>query len=124
MHGSATYVVLNLEGDLVRNREQATFEVLPRLNDIKFGSGVIDELLFLELPREQRFPYVVRKNDPLGRDVELFRWHYYAPGQMYLSMALSKSPAFLSNGLFVEEMYLSMALSKSPSCNLKGIGSI
>ncbi|RYR06758.1 hypothetical protein Ahy_B05g074067 [Arachis hypogaea] len=35
---------------------EATFEVLPRLNDIKFGSGVIDELLFLELPREQRFP--------------------------------------------------------------------
>ncbi|RYR56319.1 hypothetical protein Ahy_A05g022051 isoform B [Arachis hypogaea] len=35
---------------------KATFEVLPRLNDIKFGSGVIDELLFLELPREQRFP--------------------------------------------------------------------
>ncbi|QHN87995.1 putative transcriptional regulator [Arachis hypogaea] len=25
---------------------EATFEVLPRLNDIKFGSGVIDELLF------------------------------------------------------------------------------
>ena len=34
---------------------EATFEVLPRLNDIKFGSGVIDELLFLDLPREQRF---------------------------------------------------------------------
>ncbi|RYR05958.1 hypothetical protein Ahy_B06g085771 isoform A [Arachis hypogaea] len=131
---------------------EATFEVLPRLNDIKFGSGVIDELLFLELPREQRFPcvkifgkqrgftsnvkiksisivggadgtspakmrafinrdgidfsdaqsmqaiqlgvlkkagspiqhviQVVRKNDPLGRDVELFRRHYYAPGQV------------------------------------------
>ncbi|RYR78189.1 hypothetical protein Ahy_A01g002920 isoform E [Arachis hypogaea] len=25
---------------------------------------------------------VVRKNDPLGRDVELFRRHYYAPGQV------------------------------------------
>ncbi|RYR56322.1 hypothetical protein Ahy_A05g022052 isoform B [Arachis hypogaea] len=35
---------------------EATFEVLPRLSDIKFGSGVIDELLFLDLPREQRFP--------------------------------------------------------------------
>ncbi|KAI4351798.1 hypothetical protein L6164_006114 [Bauhinia variegata] len=35
---------------------EATFEVLPRLNEIKFGSGVIDELLFLELPREYRFP--------------------------------------------------------------------
>lgn len=35
---------------------EATFEVLPRLNEIKFGSGVIDELLFLDLPRECRFP--------------------------------------------------------------------
>ncbi|KAL4346626.1 hypothetical protein GQ457_17G025510 [Hibiscus cannabinus] len=35
---------------------EATFEVLPRLNEIKFGSGVVDELLFLDLPRECRFP--------------------------------------------------------------------
>ncbi|KAI3731289.1 hypothetical protein L1987_62477 [Smallanthus sonchifolius] len=35
---------------------EATFEVLPRLNEIKFSSGVIDELLFLDLPREYRFP--------------------------------------------------------------------
>ncbi|KAK4768863.1 hypothetical protein SAY86_027013 [Trapa natans] len=35
---------------------EATFEVLPRLNEIKFGSGVIDELLFLDLPKEYRFP--------------------------------------------------------------------
>ncbi|KVI04762.1 hypothetical protein Ccrd_016918 [Cynara cardunculus var. scolymus] len=35
---------------------EATFEVLPRLSEIKFGSGVIDELLFLDLPREYRFP--------------------------------------------------------------------
>ncbi|PIN16669.1 hypothetical protein CDL12_10671 [Handroanthus impetiginosus] len=35
---------------------EATFEVLPRLNVIKFGSGVIDELLFLDLPREGRLP--------------------------------------------------------------------
>ncbi|CAI9771891.1 unnamed protein product [Fraxinus pennsylvanica] len=34
---------------------EATVEVLPRLNEIKFGSGVIDELLFLDLPRECRF---------------------------------------------------------------------
>ncbi|PIN06848.1 hypothetical protein CDL12_20596 [Handroanthus impetiginosus] len=34
---------------------EATFEVLPRLNEIKFGSGVVDELLFLDLPRECRF---------------------------------------------------------------------
>lgn len=33
---------------------EATFEVLPRLNEIKFGSGVIDELLFLDCPRECR----------------------------------------------------------------------
>ncbi|PSS32400.1 Transcriptional regulator SLK2 [Actinidia chinensis var. chinensis] len=35
---------------------EATFEVLPRLNEIKFGSGVIDELMFLDLPSECRFP--------------------------------------------------------------------
>ena len=35
---------------------EATYEVLPRLNEIKLGSGVIDELLFLDLPRETRFP--------------------------------------------------------------------
>ncbi|KAI3712554.1 hypothetical protein L1987_71113 [Smallanthus sonchifolius] len=35
---------------------EATFEVLPRLNEIKFGSGVMDELLFLDLPCEYRFP--------------------------------------------------------------------
>lgn len=35
---------------------EATFEVLSRLDEIKFGSGVIDELLFLDLPRECRFP--------------------------------------------------------------------
>ncbi|KAL9237281.1 hypothetical protein vseg_011851 [Gypsophila vaccaria] len=34
---------------------EATFEVLPRLNEIEFGSGVIDELLFVDLPRERRF---------------------------------------------------------------------
>ncbi|EEF51098.1 Transcriptional corepressor SEUSS, putative [Ricinus communis] len=35
---------------------EATFEVLPRLNKIHFESGVIDELLFLELPQECRLP--------------------------------------------------------------------
>lgn len=35
---------------------EATFEVLPRLNEIKFSSGVIDELLFLDFPREYRYP--------------------------------------------------------------------
>ncbi|KAK4734466.1 hypothetical protein R3W88_008727 [Solanum pinnatisectum] len=35
---------------------EATYEVLPRLNEIKFSSGVIDELLFLDFPRECRFP--------------------------------------------------------------------
>lgn len=35
---------------------EATFEVLPRLDEIKFSSGVLDELLFLDLPREYRFP--------------------------------------------------------------------
>lgn len=35
---------------------EASFEVLPRLNEIKFASGVIDELWFLDLPQERRFP--------------------------------------------------------------------
>ncbi|KAG9140734.1 hypothetical protein Leryth_006914, partial [Lithospermum erythrorhizon] len=35
---------------------EATFEVLARLNEIKFGSGVVDELLYLNLPRECRMP--------------------------------------------------------------------
>ncbi|GAB2294054.1 hypothetical protein Dimus_028270 [Dionaea muscipula] len=34
---------------------EATYEVLPRLNEIKFGSGVLDELLILDWPRERRF---------------------------------------------------------------------
>ncbi|XP_057527669.1 probable transcriptional regulator SLK2 [Amaranthus tricolor] len=34
---------------------EATYEVLPRLNEIKYGSGVIDELLFLDVPRERKF---------------------------------------------------------------------
>lgn len=34
---------------------EATFEILPRLHEIKFGSGVIDELLYLDSPRECRF---------------------------------------------------------------------
>eukprot|EP00268_Persea_americana_P017823 TRINITY_DN1865_c2_g1_i1.p1 TRINITY_DN1865_c2_g1~~TRINITY_DN1865_c2_g1_i1.p1 ORF type:complete len:797 (+),score=176.81 TRINITY_DN1865_c2_g1_i1:450-2840(+) len=35
---------------------EASFEVLPRLNKIKFDSGVIDELLFIDMPHECRFP--------------------------------------------------------------------
>ncbi|KAJ0968329.1 hypothetical protein J5N97_025246 [Dioscorea zingiberensis] len=35
---------------------EATFEVLPRLNQIKFDRGVIDELLFVDLPNEYRLP--------------------------------------------------------------------
>ncbi|CAL1401158.1 unnamed protein product [Linum trigynum] len=35
---------------------EATFEVLPRLNKIQFETGVTDELLFLEMPRECRLP--------------------------------------------------------------------
>ncbi|PKU77497.1 Transcriptional corepressor SEUSS [Dendrobium catenatum] len=35
---------------------EATYEVLPRLNQIKFDHGVIDELLYLEMPREGRLP--------------------------------------------------------------------
>ncbi|CAM8944805.1 unnamed protein product [Rhodiola kirilowii] len=35
---------------------EATVEVIPRLNEIKFSSGVIDELLFLDYPHERRLP--------------------------------------------------------------------
>ncbi|KAK9147740.1 hypothetical protein Scep_006497 [Stephania cephalantha] len=35
---------------------EATYEVLPRLKKVKFDSGVLDELLFLDMPRECRFP--------------------------------------------------------------------
>lgn len=35
---------------------EATFEVLPRLFQIEFDSGVIDELLFLDMPHEFRLP--------------------------------------------------------------------
>ncbi|VVB17658.1 unnamed protein product [Arabis nemorensis] len=35
---------------------EATFDVLPRLNEIKFASGVLDELLYLGVPSERRFP--------------------------------------------------------------------
>lgn len=35
---------------------EATVEVFPRLNQIEFDSGVVDELLFVDMPRECRFP--------------------------------------------------------------------
>ncbi|CAH2043907.1 unnamed protein product [Thlaspi arvense] len=34
---------------------EATFDILPRLNEIKFASGVLDELLYLGVPSERRF---------------------------------------------------------------------
>ncbi|KAG2263197.1 hypothetical protein Bca52824_070276 [Brassica carinata] len=34
---------------------EATFDVLARLNEIKFASGIIDEVMYLDLPRENRF---------------------------------------------------------------------
>lgn len=37
------------------NSAEATFDVLPRLNEIKFASGVLDELLYLGVPSERRF---------------------------------------------------------------------
>ncbi|KAH8513490.1 hypothetical protein H0E87_006672 [Populus deltoides] len=46
--------------DLCRTKSgrgfEATFEVLPRLNNIQFDSGVINELLFLECPLELTLP--------------------------------------------------------------------
>ncbi|KAL4364560.1 hypothetical protein AHAS_Ahas07G0018300 [Arachis hypogaea] len=43
---------------------------------VRYVSSVSNMVILMNLLR------VVRKNDPLGRDVELFRWHYYAPGQV------------------------------------------
>lgn len=34
---------------------EVSFKVLPRLSKITFEGGVVDELLFLDLPRESRF---------------------------------------------------------------------
>ncbi|KAL9271081.1 putative transcriptional regulator SLK2 [Drosera capensis] len=73
MHGTVTFVGPDQEGDSMVNpcwlykynlmlsfhvkfSTEATYEVLPRLNEIKFSSGVLDELLFLDWPRERRFP--------------------------------------------------------------------
>ena len=46
------YFVFNL---LFCVSTEATYKVRPRLNEIKFGSNVIDELLIFDLPRERRF---------------------------------------------------------------------
>ncbi|KAL4575845.1 hypothetical protein LXL04_011932 [Taraxacum kok-saghyz] len=35
---------------------EARYEVLARLNEIKYSSGVVEELWFLDMPRECRFP--------------------------------------------------------------------
>ena len=40
---------------LLSKSAEATFDVLARLNEIKFASGIIDEFLYLDLPRENRF---------------------------------------------------------------------
>ncbi|KAG6466490.1 hypothetical protein ZIOFF_075695 [Zingiber officinale] len=52
MDGNVMFVVPNVEKDLVSS--QATFEVLPRLFQIKFDHGVVDENLFLDMPHECR----------------------------------------------------------------------
>lgn len=48
------YVVAKLSSSRVKSAE-ATFDVLARLIEIKFASGIIDELLYLDHPRENRF---------------------------------------------------------------------
>ncbi|KAL2540124.1 putative transcriptional regulator SLK2 [Abeliophyllum distichum] len=60
---------------------EATFEVLPRLNEIKFGSGVIDEILFLDLPRECRFPSGMMMVDFVlfsPPDLKILSWEFCA----------------------------------------------
>ncbi|KAG4940818.1 hypothetical protein JHK87_044689 [Glycine soja] len=68
--------------------DKATYEVLPRLNEIKFGSGVIDELLFLDLPRETRLeesvyePLRVVREGQLHiiftQDLKILSWEFCA----------------------------------------------
>ncbi|CAA0840524.1 Probable transcriptional regulator SLK3 [Striga hermonthica] len=53
--GAADAWLCDLCGSKSGRGFEVTFEVLPRLHEVKFGSGVIDELLFLDLPRELRF---------------------------------------------------------------------
>ncbi|CAH2077976.1 unnamed protein product [Thlaspi arvense] len=48
-------IVAKLLSSRVKSTE-ATFDVLARLIEIKFASGIIDELLYLDHPRENRFP--------------------------------------------------------------------
>ncbi|KHN25176.1 Transcriptional corepressor SEUSS [Glycine soja] len=67
---------------------EATYEVLPRLNEIKFGSGVIGELLFLDLPREIRLEesvyeplHVVREGQLhiiFTQNLKILSWEFYA----------------------------------------------
>lgn len=35
------------------NYAEANFDVLPRLNEIKYASGILDELLYLSVPSER-----------------------------------------------------------------------
>jgi hypothetical protein len=41
---------------LIHHLTEATYEVLPRLYQIRFDHGVIDEYLFLDMPTECRLP--------------------------------------------------------------------
>ncbi|KAG5099441.1 hypothetical protein JHK82_044493 [Glycine max] len=73
---------------VVPQAAMATYEVLPRLNEIKFGSGVIDELLFLDLPRETRLeesvyePLRVVREGQLHiiftQDLKILSWEFCA----------------------------------------------
>lgn len=55
-HSKYMYVTASLEPLSFECGTETTVEVLPRLNKIKFDSGVLDELLFVDMPQEYRLP--------------------------------------------------------------------
>ncbi|KAI3944161.1 hypothetical protein MKW92_015013 [Papaver armeniacum] len=58
---------------------EATVEVFPRLNQIEFDSGVVDELLFVDMPRECRFPSGIMMLE-YGKAVQesILKWEFCA----------------------------------------------
>ncbi|KAG6419764.1 hypothetical protein SASPL_116276 [Salvia splendens] len=56
MFGIVKFAIASLVVDLVRTCLEATVEVLPRLFKIKYESGTIEELLYVDMPREYQNP--------------------------------------------------------------------
>ncbi|GAA0185155.1 hypothetical protein LIER_32443 [Lithospermum erythrorhizon] len=72
---------------------------------VKGGEAIVPNVIkAVEVARTRRIPiiWVVREHDPLGRDVELFRRHMYAPGQSKPT-AKGSAGAELVEGLVIKE---------------------